>query len=134
MYRFLFLCALSWVALPGRLAGQQVLRDSVSGVIRGQLLLEWGIPDYVVGPGDAGLPGIDVALYDASNRLVGETKTQSDGTFRFDRLKDGRTYRLEIQPVATGLHDWTPGRAQHKPVYTEAPARIVLSWVKRSGQ
>jgi uncharacterized repeat protein (TIGR01451 family) len=56
--------------------------------------------DGLQGPGEPGLGGVTVHLYDASGTLVATTTTNANGLYRFDRLRPGTTYAVCLDAPA----------------------------------
>jgi alpha-glucoside transport system permease protein len=81
-------------------AEQAVVPESLSGGITGVVWRDFkpggGTPGKVE-QGELGLPGVTVELRDSSGKSVADTKTEPDGTFKFEDVEAG-TYRAAIGP------------------------------------
>ncbi len=58
---------------------------------------------------EVGIDGVRVELYDASDKLVAATTTDSAGNYRFTNLMAGEYTVREIQPAGMAAR-WTEGR------------------------
>jgi alpha-glucoside transport system permease protein len=81
-------------------AEQAVVPEPLSGGITGVVWRDFkpggGTPGRLE-EGELGLPGVTVELRDDGGSQVAETKTEPDGTFRFEDVESG-TYRTAVGP------------------------------------
>jgi alpha-glucoside transport system permease protein len=69
----------------------------IAGVVWRDFKPGGGTPGKVE-KGELGLPGVSLALLDASGKKVGSASSDANGAFSFDRVDPGR-YRVEIGPA-----------------------------------
>ena len=72
-------------------------------------------------PGEPGISGVTLALYDVSDVLLATTTADADGNYSFPGLRDG-TYTVRVTDTAGVLDDWE----QTAPALPAPPARTVV--------
>lgn len=82
-------------------ARQAVAPRAQEGAITGTVWRDFkpgGGRPGVVEPGEQGIPGATVELRDADGSVAETAKTSADGSFRFDDVDAGATYRAAVGP------------------------------------
>ncbi len=82
--------------------------------------------DCIRDPGETGIEGVLIEIFDDLGRLVNSTRTDSAGNYRFDNLKPG-TYRLnETQPIGYAQSGQDAGTAGGDDSITDVISAIAL--------
>jgi uncharacterized repeat protein (TIGR01451 family) len=81
--------------------------------------------DGVQDPGEAGVGGVSVQLFDETGTLVDTVTSQSDGSYLFTNVPFGDDYTVQVSNVDPALSGFTPTSGpQSQGDYTSAPVTL----------